>query len=144
MARLHAGVAELADAMDLGSIGLTPVQVRFLSPALVGSAHGMTQSSNGRVFAVDGWTPTSWQSRATLQQPSWPDQGALERALADLGRLPPLVTSFEIEQLRRHQEHGETSKRIEREKSLWFGRESLHAAGTDSAGLGFFKVEQRL
>ncbi|MFO0962280.1 MAG: 3-deoxy-7-phosphoheptulonate synthase class II [Phycisphaerales bacterium] len=61
----------------------------------------MTQSSNGRVFAVDGWTPTSWQSRATLQQPSWPDQGALERALADLGRLPPLVTSFEIEQLRR-------------------------------------------
>ena len=29
-----AGVAELADALDLGSSGLKPVQVRFLSPAL--------------------------------------------------------------------------------------------------------------
>ena len=31
---LAAGVAELADALDLGSSGLKPVQVRFLSPAL--------------------------------------------------------------------------------------------------------------
>ena len=29
----HAGVAELADAQDLGSCGVTPVEVQVLSPA---------------------------------------------------------------------------------------------------------------
>ncbi|MBL9141810.1 MAG: 3-deoxy-7-phosphoheptulonate synthase, partial [Phycisphaerae bacterium] len=35
------------------------------------------------------------------QQPTWPDQALLTRVLGELACLPPLVTSFEIEVLRR-------------------------------------------
>ncbi len=34
------------------------------------------------------------------QQPSYPDTAALERVIADLSRLPPIVTSWEIEALK--------------------------------------------
>jgi 3-deoxy-7-phosphoheptulonate synthase len=46
------------------------------------------------------WSPSSWQSCAALQQPSYPDRAALDAALEQLRRLPPLVSSWEIEQLR--------------------------------------------
>ena len=54
-----------------------------------------------RTFAVDGWAPSSWRSRPTLQQPEWPDRAALDAARRELAALPPLVTSFEIDALRR-------------------------------------------
>ncbi len=56
---------------------------------------------SAEVHATHGWTPVSWQRRPTQQQPTWPDAAALERVLAELSRLPPLVTSFEIEVLRK-------------------------------------------
>jgi 3-deoxy-7-phosphoheptulonate synthase len=46
------------------------------------------------------WSPTSWKSRPAAQQPVYPDQAALEEAAARLGRLPPLVTSWEVESLK--------------------------------------------
>jgi 3-deoxy-7-phosphoheptulonate synthase len=46
------------------------------------------------------WTPTSWQSKPAAQQPVYPDPEALHRALVQLARLPPLVTSWEIENLK--------------------------------------------
>jgi len=46
------------------------------------------------------WNPTSWQTRKAQQQPSYPDAAALERAVAALSRLPPIVVSWEIEALR--------------------------------------------
>ncbi len=46
------------------------------------------------------WSPSSWQSCAALQQPSYPDRAALDAILEQLSRLPPLVSSWEIEQLR--------------------------------------------
>ena len=46
------------------------------------------------------WSPTSWQRRPAAQQPVYPDPAALQRALTQLGRLPPLVTSWEIENLK--------------------------------------------
>jgi len=46
------------------------------------------------------WQPTSWQSRKVQQQPSYDDSGELERAVADLSRLPPIVVSWEVENLR--------------------------------------------
>ncbi|HJW09894.1 MAG TPA: 3-deoxy-7-phosphoheptulonate synthase class II [Holophagaceae bacterium] len=46
------------------------------------------------------WNPHSWQQRPALQQPEYPDPSALERALAQLRRLPPLVVSEEVDRLR--------------------------------------------
>src|SRR5512136_500293 len=50
--------------------------------------------------AVGNWTPTSWQSKPAAQQPVYADPEALKGTLAQLSRLPPLVTSWEIENLR--------------------------------------------
>jgi 3-deoxy-7-phosphoheptulonate synthase len=49
---------------------------------------------------MPGWTPDSWRERRALQQPEYPDAVALERVLAELRRLPPLVTSWEVVLLR--------------------------------------------
>ena len=46
------------------------------------------------------WTPQSWRSRHALQQPEYSDPSRLERVLAELSCLPPLVTSWEVLQLR--------------------------------------------
>jgi 3-deoxy-7-phosphoheptulonate synthase len=46
------------------------------------------------------WTLTSWQNKPAGQQPAYPDSDALQQALTQLGRLPPLVTSWEIENLK--------------------------------------------
>lgn len=42
------------------------------------------------------WTPDSWKRFPALQQPDYPDPAGLERVLAELAALPPLVTSWEI------------------------------------------------
>ena len=46
------------------------------------------------------WTPDSWRTRTALQQPEYPDPAALDRVLAELRMLPPLVTSWEVVSLR--------------------------------------------
>ena len=46
------------------------------------------------------WHPASWQTREASQQPVYQDSGRLQDAIAELNRLPPLVTSWEIEALK--------------------------------------------
>jgi 3-deoxy-7-phosphoheptulonate synthase len=46
------------------------------------------------------WSPGSWTSRPVQQQVEYADPAALARVVEEIGRLPPLVTSWEIEQLR--------------------------------------------
>jgi 3-deoxy-7-phosphoheptulonate synthase len=48
------------------------------------------------------WTPSSWRERPAEQQPEWPDEAALERALKTLGALPPLVFAGEARSLERN------------------------------------------
>ena len=50
--------------------------------------------------ASASWSPASWRRFPADQQPVYRDRAALERALSALGRLPPLVTSWEIEALK--------------------------------------------
>lgn len=47
------------------------------------------------------WSPSSWTSRPAEQQPTYRDAAALTRAVEALGRLPPIVVSWEIESLRK-------------------------------------------
>ncbi|MBV6423578.1 MAG: Phospho-2-dehydro-3-deoxyheptonate aldolase [Steroidobacteraceae bacterium] len=46
------------------------------------------------------WHAASWQARPAQQQPRYPDAAALERVVAELSRLPPIVVSWEVEALR--------------------------------------------
>jgi 3-deoxy-7-phosphoheptulonate synthase len=49
---------------------------------------------------VSTWNPASWQTRKAQQQPQYADAAALESAVSQLSKLPPLVVSWEIEALR--------------------------------------------
>jgi 3-deoxy-7-phosphoheptulonate synthase len=47
-------------------------------------------------LAPTNWAPDSWQQRVALQQPQYDDAAELAAASAQLARLPPLVTSWEV------------------------------------------------
>ena len=46
------------------------------------------------------WSPTSWRAKPAAQQASYGDATALAHVMDEMGRLPPLVTSWEVERLR--------------------------------------------
>ena len=51
-------------------------------------------------LALTPWHPTTWHGLPATQQPNYADASKLERVVAALGRLPPLVVSWEVEALR--------------------------------------------
>ena len=53
------------------------------------------------VETLNAWRPDSWQRKPVAQQPAYPDPAVVQAVLAQLCRLPPLVTSYEIESLKR-------------------------------------------
>jgi len=55
-----------------------------------------------RSIAKADWHPASWQSMPAAQQATYPDQAELDKAVADLSRLPPIVTSWEVDALKDH------------------------------------------
>jgi 3-deoxy-7-phosphoheptulonate synthase len=67
------------------------------------------------VSLPEGWAPGSWRDKAATQQPAYPDAVALEGVLGELGRLPPLVTSWEILALRKQVAEAQEGKRLRRE-----------------------------
>ncbi len=50
--------------------------------------------------ASGAWSPGSWRERRADQQPDWPDEAALDRALKSLLGFPPLVFAGEASRLR--------------------------------------------
>lgn len=46
------------------------------------------------------WSPESWQQKPVAQRVIYPEPAALRQTLESLGRLPPLVTSGEVETLK--------------------------------------------
>jgi 3-deoxy-7-phosphoheptulonate synthase len=46
------------------------------------------------------WIPGSWRRHPVAQQPPWPDEEMLKRAVSTLSSLPPLVIASETRQLR--------------------------------------------
>jgi 3-deoxy-7-phosphoheptulonate synthase len=58
------------------------------------------------------WAPDSWRGRPALQMPTYPDPVALESALDELGRLPPLVTSWEILALKKQLAEAQQGRRF--------------------------------
>lgn len=68
-----------------------------MSPTRNASSHANLQA----VQDAAGWSPSSWQQRPAVQQPTYGDQVALDEALRTVSTLPPLVTSMEILGLKR-------------------------------------------
>jgi 3-deoxy-7-phosphoheptulonate synthase len=58
------------------------------------------------------WSPGSWKERSEAQAVAYDDPAALEAATARLRELPPLVTSWEIERLRRLLADAQAGKRF--------------------------------
>ncbi|MFM8573372.1 MAG: class II 3-deoxy-7-phosphoheptulonate synthase [Pirellula sp.] len=48
----------------------------------------------------DSWSPNSWQNFPAAQQPQYSDLEELKRSVDQLQKLPPLVTSWEIDHLK--------------------------------------------
>jgi 3-deoxy-7-phosphoheptulonate synthase len=46
------------------------------------------------------WKPDSWRGKTARQQVVYPDAAALRRVVEQMARLPPLVTSWEVEALK--------------------------------------------
>jgi 3-deoxy-7-phosphoheptulonate synthase len=49
--------------------------------------------------APSTWSPRSWRERPAAQQPDWPDEGALDAVLKQMGTMPPLVFAGEARAL---------------------------------------------
>src|ERR1700722_4443256 len=45
------------------------------------------------------WHAASWQTKSAQQQPTYGDPAALERVIAELSRLPPIIVSWEVDAL---------------------------------------------
>ena len=46
------------------------------------------------------WHPATWQSREAAQQPTYRSRAEFDDVLAQLARLPPIVTTWEVERLK--------------------------------------------
>ncbi len=58
------------------------------------------QQDKVREILARPWAPDSWQRHAASQQPVYADPQAVESVVQRLSRLPPLVTSWEVEKLK--------------------------------------------
>lgn len=46
------------------------------------------------------WSPASWKSLPAAQQPVYPSEAEVDQVVAEIAKLPPLVTSWEVNALR--------------------------------------------
>jgi 3-deoxy-7-phosphoheptulonate synthase len=60
----------------------------------------MTVVDTPNDVSAEAWRPESWQAFPARQQPAYRDRAALDAAVAQLSRLPPIVVSWEVERLR--------------------------------------------
>ena len=60
----------------------------------------MSSTGSGNIGIPTRWHPASWRDVPAVQLPEYPDEAQLVDALERLSRLPPLVTSGEVEACR--------------------------------------------
>jgi 3-deoxy-7-phosphoheptulonate synthase len=65
------------------------------------SLHEASSETSRRMFTLkEAWTPDNWKTRTAAQQVAYHDQEELDDVIRRLRGLPPLVTSWEIEDLK--------------------------------------------
>ena len=65
-----------------------------------------------QTMLLSSWTPAAWRSKKALHQPVYPDQQELDDVLSHLSQLTPLVTSWEIQSLRKQLGEAALGKRF--------------------------------
>ncbi len=58
------------------------------------------------------WHPNSWREHPIAQAIAYPDEQALQAVVGRLQKMPPLVTSWEIERLKKHLAEAQEGKRF--------------------------------
>ena len=58
------------------------------------------------------WSPSSWRTCTVRQQPTYPDADALDAALSKVDQMPPLVTSWEVDNLKADLARAEAGERF--------------------------------
>ena len=71
----------------------------------------MTESLKS-ITSHPGWSPSSWRQRTALQQARYDSPEALHAAVTRLASMPPLVTSWEILNLRQQIAEAQAGKRF--------------------------------
>ncbi|MBU4270670.1 MAG: 3-deoxy-7-phosphoheptulonate synthase [Planctomycetes bacterium] len=61
---------------------------------------------------MNTWTPDSWQTKPLAQGVDYADRAHLQRTLAELAAMPPLVGSWEIEELKRQLAEAQLGRRF--------------------------------
>jgi len=74
--------------------------------------------------AIQDWSLSSWREKDALQQPTYPDDTELDEALEHVSALPPLVTSWEVENLKE-----EIARAAQGERFLLQGGECAESFG---------------
>ena len=49
---------------------------------------------------MEQWSPVSWKGKPAAQQVIYPDETEVDRVVQEIAKLPPLVTSWEVNELR--------------------------------------------
>ncbi len=70
------------------------------------------EASTGSVTGPVSWRPESWQTHPAIQQPHYADLDELDLVRQELSSLPPLVTSWEILQLKQLIAEAQQGKRF--------------------------------
>jgi 3-deoxy-7-phosphoheptulonate synthase len=61
---------------------------------------------------VSSWTPQSWRGRPAAQQPEYPSQARVDTVVRELSLFPPLVTVWEVEDLKSQLAQAQMGKRF--------------------------------
>ncbi len=77
-----------------------PKGLRGTTPRVPANMRSMQPPIEARPTGFRDWSPASWRTKAASHQPAYADAAAVERVMARLNRLPPLVSEGEVERLR--------------------------------------------
>lgn len=72
----------------------------------------MKKTTLESVNEAENWRPESWQQKEAVQQANYPDKKALDDAVTELSSLPPLVTSWEVNALKKQIAEAQEGKRF--------------------------------
>ena len=65
-----------------------------------GQRPGVYRNSLMRSPVMTSWHPASWHTKTAQQQPRYEHPAQLEKVVAQLSRLPPIVVSWEVDAAR--------------------------------------------